>query len=53
MDWIKERVKEPSTWAAVCGVTVGVGVLLGQPMTIIVGIAIGAGGFFLKEKGLI
>jgi hypothetical protein len=53
MKWINSRIKEPSTWAAVGGGIVGIGVLTGQPIAIIAGIVIGAGGFLLKEKGLL
>jgi|TARA_R110002020_G_scaffold524_6_gene2639 hypothetical protein len=53
MDWIVSRIKEPSTWAAVGGCVVGIGVLASQPLVIICGIVVGAMGFLLKEKGLL
>ena len=53
MSWIVERLKEPSSYAAAGGAVVGIGVLLSQPIVIIVGIAGGVLGFFLKEKGVI
>ena len=53
MKWIVERVTEPSTWAAIGAGVVGVGVLINQPIVIIIGSVGGAGGFILKEKGII
>tara|TARA_R100001086_G_scaffold6361_1_gene3933 strand:- start:1936 stop:2097 length:162 start_codon:yes stop_codon:yes gene_type:complete len=53
MKWITGRMSEPSTWAAVGAGVVGVGVLIDQPIVIIVGIVGGAIGFILKEKGII
>jgi 4-amino-4-deoxy-L-arabinose transferase-like glycosyltransferase len=53
MSWIVERFKEPSSYAAAGGAVVGIGVLISQPIVIIVGIVGGALGFILKEKGVI
>jgi|TARA_R110000824_G_scaffold49162_2_gene138107 4-amino-4-deoxy-L-arabinose transferase-like glycosyltransferase len=53
VDWIIERFKEPSSYAAAGGAIVGIGVLISQPVVIIVGIVGGALGFVLKEKGVI
>jgi 4-amino-4-deoxy-L-arabinose transferase-like glycosyltransferase len=53
MDWIMSRMKEPSSYAAAGGAIVGIGVLISQPVVIIIGIVGGALGFFLKEKGVI
>ena len=53
MKWITGRMSETSTWAAVGAGVVGVGVLIDQPIVIIVGIVGGAIGFILKEKGII
>tara|TARA_R110000787_G_scaffold247897_1_gene353413 strand:+ start:57 stop:218 length:162 start_codon:yes stop_codon:yes gene_type:complete len=53
MNWITSRFKEPSSYAALGGVVVGVGVLITQPIVIMVGIVGGAVGFLLKEKGVI
>jgi|TARA_R100000781_G_scaffold18611_6_gene14465 4-amino-4-deoxy-L-arabinose transferase-like glycosyltransferase len=53
MEWIKERMQEPSSYAALGGVIVGVGVLVSQPIVIVVGMVGGAVGFLLKEKGVI
>ena len=51
MSWITSRFKEPSSYASAGAMIVGVGVLLGQPWIIVVGIVGGVVGFFLKEKG--
>ena len=44
---------EPSSHAAAGGAIVGIGVLVGQPVVILIGVVGGAIGFFLKEKGVI
>tara|TARA_R110000772_G_scaffold210331_1_gene320866 strand:- start:95 stop:235 length:141 start_codon:yes stop_codon:yes gene_type:complete len=46
-------MKEPSSYAAAGGAVVGIGVLVSQPVIIMVGIVGGAVGFLLKEKGVI
>ena len=43
-------MKEPSSYAALGGGVVGIGVLISQPVVIIIGIVGGAAGFLLKEK---
>lgn len=53
MNWILSRMKEPSSYAALGGGVVGVGVLIDHPIVIIVGIVGGVVGFLLKEKGVI
>tara|TARA_R110002020_G_scaffold73473_2_gene188306 strand:+ start:640 stop:804 length:165 start_codon:yes stop_codon:yes gene_type:complete len=53
MKWIKDRVSEPSSYAAVGVAVMGVGVVINQPILIFVGIAGGVIGFVLKEKGVI
>jgi hypothetical protein len=53
MDWIMSRMKEPSSYAAAGAAVVGIGVLLNEPVVIIVGIVGGAVGCLLKEKGVI
>ena len=53
MDWIMSRMKEPSSYAAAGGAIVGIGVLISQPVVILVGGVGGALGFVLKEKGVI
>ena len=51
--WIKDRICEPSSYAAVGVGVMGVGMIIGQPILIWVGIAGGAAGFILKEKGVL
>ena len=53
MNWIMSRMVELSSYAAAGGAVVGIGVLIDQPIVIIIGIIGGALGFFLKEKGVI
>ena len=53
MNWIMSRMKEPSSYAAAGGAIVGIGVLISQPVVILVGVVGGALGFVLKEKGVI
>ena len=47
------RMKEPSSYAAAGGAVVGIGVLISQPIVILVGVVGGALGFLLKEKGVL
>ena len=44
---------EPSSYAAAGAAVVGVGVLINQPIVILIGVVGGALGFILKEKGVI
>ncbi len=53
VDWIKDRMKEPSSYAAIGGTLVGIGVLVSQPIVILIGVIGGALGFVLKERGII
>ena len=53
MDWILSRMKEPSSYAAAGAAVVGIGVLLNEPVVIIVGIVGGAVVCLLKERGVI
>tara|TARA_R110000751_G_C13583170_1_gene460060 strand:+ start:480 stop:641 length:162 start_codon:yes stop_codon:yes gene_type:complete len=53
MDWIIDRFKEPSSYAAAGAVVIGIGVIINQPMLIMLGIVGGAVGFVLKDKGVI
>ncbi len=48
-----DRFKEPSSYAAAGAVVLGIGVLVSQPIIIVVGIVGGALGFILKEKGVL
>jgi len=51
--WIVGRFAEPSSYAAIGLVVMGVGIVIDQPIMVFVGIAGGAAGFILKEKGII
>jgi hypothetical protein len=51
LTWFVDRMKEPSSYAAAGAAVVGVGVLVDQPIVVIVGIIGGALGWLLKEKG--
>ena len=51
--WVMERLAEPSSYAAAAGGGVGLGVLLDQPILIIVGVAAGVLGIVLREKEMI
>ena len=53
MKWIMDRMVEPSSYAVAGGAIVGIGVLVSQPIVILVGVVGGAVGFVLKEKGII
>ena len=53
MKWIKDRVSEPSSYAAVGVAVMGIGVVIDQPILVFIGIAGGVVGFVLKEKGVI
>jgi hypothetical protein len=51
--WIKDRICEPSSYAAVGVGVMGIGMIIGQPILIWVGVVGGAVGFILKEKGVL
>ena len=51
LTWFVDRMKEPSSYAAAGAAVVGVGVLVDQPIVVVVGIIGGALGWLLKEKG--
>jgi len=50
MNWIKERICEPSTWGAIAGILVGIAILADLGFFLWVGIACAVAGFILKEK---
>ena len=50
MDWIVDRFKEPSSYAAAGAAVIGIGVIINQPVLIIIGAIAGAVGMILKEK---
>ena len=51
--WVMERLAEPSSYAAVAGGGVGLGVLLGLDILIIVRVAADVLGIVLREKEMI
>ena len=53
MKYIKDRMTEPSSYAAAGAAVVGIGVLINQPIVILIGVVGGALGFILKDKGVI
>jgi hypothetical protein len=53
VEWVKGRLSEPSSYAAMGAAVLGIGVLMDEPIIIILGIVGGAAGFFLKERGFI
>lgn len=53
MKYIMDRMTEPSSYAAAGAAVVGIGVLINQPIVILIGVVGGALGFILKEKGVI
>tara|TARA_R110000868_G_scaffold7279_4_gene39775 strand:- start:6 stop:167 length:162 start_codon:yes stop_codon:yes gene_type:complete len=50
MDWIKGRLKEPSSYLAVAVGLVGVGIILSNPLLTWAGIVCAIFGLVLKEK---
>ena len=53
MKCIKDRMQEPSSYEAAGVAVMGVGVVISQPILVVIGIVGGAVGFVLKEKGVI
>jgi hypothetical protein len=53
INWIIDRFKEPSSYAAAGAAVMGIGMLTEQNWLILLGIVGGAVGFVLKEKGVI
>jgi|TARA_R110000744_G_scaffold6827_1_gene23612 hypothetical protein len=53
VEWIMDRMKEPSSYAAAGGAIIGLGIIFSQPLLIWAGIAGGGIGFILKEKNII
>tara|TARA_R110000787_G_scaffold110762_1_gene219438 strand:- start:86 stop:250 length:165 start_codon:yes stop_codon:yes gene_type:complete len=51
--WIKDRMHEPSSYAAAGVVIVGAGVLLDNPVVIMVAVIAAGIAFVLKEKGIL
>jgi hypothetical protein len=53
VDWIKDRMKEPSSYAACAVGGVGIGVLIAQPVVIMASVGAAAVAFVLREKGIL
>ena len=47
--WCISRLKEPSTYASTATIILGVGILMGQPLFVIAGIAVAVIGILVKE----
>jgi hypothetical protein len=53
MEWLKGRMKEPSTYAGVGIGVIGLGIVIDEPFLIFVGIAAAVLALILKEKGIL
>ena len=53
MQWIKDRMSEPSSYAACAVGGVGIGILTDQPILIVIAVVAAAAAFILREKGII
>ena len=53
INWISERMKEPSSYAACAVAGVGIGVIIDQPLLIMVAVGAAAIAFVLREKGIL
>lgn len=51
--WVTDRMKEPSSYAAMGGIVMGMGIIFSQPLLIWAGIVGGGVAFILKEKNVI
>jgi len=51
MDWAKQRLCEPSTWAGIGCALVGLGVVCQNEVAIFVGMAVGGIAMLVREKG--
>ena len=50
-EWVMDRAKEPSSWAAGAAILVGVAAFLGQPWIVAVGVAAAVIAVVVKERG--
>ena len=50
-EWVMDRIKEPSSWAASAAVLVGLAAFLGQPWIGAAGIAAAVIAVVVKERG--
>ena len=53
MEWITSRIKEPSSWAAAGVAVIGIGVIIDQPILVVIAVVAAAVAFMLKEKGVL
>ena len=53
VEWVTDRMKEPSSYAAIGGMVMGVGSIFSQRLLIWAGIVGGGVAFILKEKNVI
>lgn len=53
IEWVTDRMKEPSSYAAAGGAIMGLGIIFSQPLLIWAGVVGGGIGFILKEKNII
>ena len=53
MKWILTRIMEPSSWAALGVVVIGIGALTGEPIIVLAAIVAAVVAFVLKEKGIL
>ena len=51
MNWAKQRLCEPSTWAGIGCALVGLGVVCQNEVAIFVGMAVGGIAMLVREKG--
>jgi hypothetical protein len=51
--WVYDRLREPSSYAACAVGGVGIGVLLGEPLLIMGAVVAAAIAFVLREKGVL
>ena len=50
-EWVMDRIKEPSSWAAGAAVLVGLAIFLGQPWVSAAAIVAAIIAFVVKERG--
>ena len=53
MEWLKGRLKEPSSYAGVGVGVIGLGIVIEEPLLIFVGIGAAVLALILKEKGIL
>jgi hypothetical protein len=53
MDWIRNRLLEPSSYAAIATIMIGISVIVDSGFIAILGTLTAIAGVVLKEKGII